>query len=95
MVEWAKHQNGLPANPERYIVENLYWNNGRWKNPYKSTGNRVQQPGWCRNAASGDANAGFVWINSRNGWDNVTVCTCIKTPCNSSDNRLENTIKLD
>ena len=32
MVEWAKHQNGLPANPERYIVENLYWNNGRWKN---------------------------------------------------------------
>ena len=31
MVEWAKHQNGLPANPERYIVENLYWNNGKWK----------------------------------------------------------------
>ncbi len=31
MVEWAMQQNGLPANPERYIVENLYWNNGRWK----------------------------------------------------------------
>ena len=77
-----------------YLINDMD-NNGRWKNPYKSTGNRVQQPGWCRNAASGDANAGFVWINSRNGWDNVTVCTCIKTPCNSSDNRLENTIKLD
>ena len=32
MVEWAKHKNGLPANPERYIVENLYWTNGKWKN---------------------------------------------------------------
>lgn len=31
MVEWAMQQNGLPANPGRYIVENLYWNNGRWK----------------------------------------------------------------
>ena len=51
--------------------------------------------GWCATAASGDSNAGFVWINSRTGWDNVTVCTCIKTPCNSSDNRLENTIYLD
>ena len=70
-------------------------NNGRWKNPYKSSGNRVQQPGWCANAASGDSNTGFVWINSRTGWDNVTVCTCIKTPCSSSDNRLENKIYLE
>jgi len=31
MVMWACQQNGLPANPERYIVENLFWNNGRWK----------------------------------------------------------------
>ena len=31
MVMWACQQNGLPANPERYIVENLYWNNGQWK----------------------------------------------------------------
>ena len=31
MVEWARNQNGLPTNPERYVVENLYWNNGRWK----------------------------------------------------------------
>ena len=69
--------------------------NGRWKNPYKSSGNRVQQGGWCATAASGDSNAGFVWINSRTGWDNVTVCTCIKTPCSSADNRLENTIYLD
>ena len=77
-----------------YLINDMD-NNGRWKNPYKSSGNRVQQPGWCANAASGDSNAGFVWINSRTGWDNVTVCTCIKTPCNSADNRLENTIKID
>ena len=32
---------------------------------------QIQQPGWCSNAASGDANVGFVWINSRNGWDNI------------------------
>ena len=31
MVEWAMQRKGLPANYERYIVENLYWNNGRWK----------------------------------------------------------------
>tara|TARA_B100001758_G_C18303968_1_gene554016 strand:+ start:71 stop:1054 length:984 start_codon:yes stop_codon:yes gene_type:complete len=30
MVEWAKNQNGLPANLERYVVENLYWNKGVW-----------------------------------------------------------------
>ena len=77
-----------------YLINDMD-NNGRWKNPYKSSGNRVQQPGWCANAASGDANAGFVWINSRTGWDNVTVCTCIKTPCSSADNRLENTIKIE
>ena len=77
-----------------YLINDMD-NNGRWKNPYKASGNRVQQGGWCANAASGDSNAGFVWINSRAGWDNVTVCTCIKTPCNSSDNRLENTIYLD
>ena len=77
-----------------YLINDMD-NNGRWKNPYKASGNRVQQPGWCANAASGDSNAGFVWINSRTGWDNVTVCTCIKTPCSSSDNRLENKIYLD
>ena len=77
-----------------YLINDMD-NNGRWKNPYKASGNRVQQPGWCANAASGDSNAGFVWINSRTSWDNVTVCTCIKTPCSSNDNRLENKIYLD
>ena len=77
-----------------YLINDMD-NNGRWKNPYKASGNRVQQPGWCANAASGYSNAGYVWINSRTGWDNVTVCTCIKTPCSSSDNRLENKIYLD
>ena len=31
MVMWALLQNGIPANAERYIVENLYWSRGRWK----------------------------------------------------------------
>ena len=31
MIEWARKQNGLPTNPERYFVENLFWNNGRWR----------------------------------------------------------------
>ena len=61
----------------------------------RDSGNRVQQPGWCANAGSGNANVGFVWINSRNGWNNVTVCTCIKTPCSSVQNRLEDTIKIN
>jgi hypothetical protein len=79
-------------------------NNGRWKNPYKASGiaftnwgtsgNRSQQPGWCNNAKN-DSTVGFVWINSRTGWDNVTVCTCNKIPCSSSDNRLENKIYLE
>ena len=30
MVKWACEQQGLPSNPDRYIVENLYWNKGRW-----------------------------------------------------------------
>ena len=77
-----------------YLINDMD-NNGRWRNPYKSSGNRVQQPGWCTNSSSGDANAGFVWINSRNGWDNVTVCTCIKKPCSENDNRLEDTIYLN
>ena len=31
MVMWAMLKNGIPANAERYIVENLYWSRGRWK----------------------------------------------------------------
>jgi len=30
MVIWAQISNGLPANPERYIVENLSWSKGKW-----------------------------------------------------------------
>ena len=78
-----------------YLINDMD-NNGRWKNPYKSSGNQSSTTRLVSaNAASGDSNAGFVWINSRTGWDNVTVCTCIKTPCSSADNRLENTIKIE
>ena len=31
MVIWATIQKGVPANTERYIVENVYWNRGKWK----------------------------------------------------------------
>lgn len=30
MVMWATVQRGLPEYAERYIVENLFWNRGRW-----------------------------------------------------------------
>jgi len=30
MVLWAMNQQSFPATAERYIVENLYWNRGRW-----------------------------------------------------------------
>ena len=77
-----------------YLINDMD-NQGRWKNPYKSTGNRVQQPGWCTNAKSGDSNVGFVWINARNNMDHVTVCTCFKTPCSDGLNRLEKNIKIN
>ena len=70
-------------------------NGGRWKNPFKASGNRVQQPGWCSNASSGDANVGFIWINSRTGWDNVTICTCFETPCSEATNRLEDKLIIN
>ena len=76
-----------------YLINDMD-NEGRWKNPYKSSGNRVQQPGRC-NGAQSDGNAGFVWIFGDNSANNVTVCTCVKTPCNQSSNRLENTIQIE
>jgi type IV pilus assembly protein PilA len=77
-----------------YLINDMD-NQGRWKNPYKASGNRVQQGGFCNSASSGDANVGFVWINGRDTMDHVTICTCFKTPCNSIDNRLESKIYLD
>ena len=70
-------------------------NGGRWKNPFKASGNRAQQAGWCSNASSGDANVGFIWINSRTGWDNVTICTCFETPCSEATNRLEDKLIIN
>jgi prepilin-type N-terminal cleavage/methylation domain-containing protein len=54
----------------------------------------VHHASQCAYASSSSA-LGFVFTNSQTGSDNVTVCTCIKNPCSSSDNRLENTIYLD
>ena len=76
-----------------YLINDMD-NEGRWKNPYKSSGNRVQQPGRC-NGAQSDGNAGFVWIFGDNSANNVTVCTCVKTPCNQSSNRKENTFQIE
>ncbi len=76
-----------------YLINDMD-NNGRWKNPYKTTGNRVQQGGFC-NVSNADPNVGFVWINGRNNMDHVTICTCFQTPCNNIDNRLENQIALE
>jgi len=76
-----------------YLINDMD-NVARWKNPYKSSGNRVQQPGRC-NSAQNDTNAGFVWIFGDNSNNNVSVCTCVKTPCNSVENRLEKIIEID
>jgi prepilin-type N-terminal cleavage/methylation domain-containing protein len=54
----------------------------------------VHHASQCAYASSSSA-LGFVFTNSQTGSDNVTVCTCIKTPCSSNTNRLENTIYLD
>ena len=77
-----------------YLINDMY-NSSRWDNPYRAGQNNALQPGWCTNAASGSGgNVGFVWINGRNNMDHVTVCTCIKKPCGSSD-ILENKIYID
>ena len=67
---------------------------GGSKNLYPGGGrsNDVHHGGECKFAST---SLGFIYIYSNTGFDNVTVCTCIKTPCSSSDNRLENTIYLD
>jgi len=69
---------------------------GGSKSLYPGSGksNDVHHGSQCK-AASQNSHLGYVFSYSQTGLDNVTVCTCIKSPCTSSDNRLENTIYLD
>ena len=76
-----------------YLINHID-NFGRFKNPYKVDGNRVQQPGFC-NVSQSDGNVGFVWIRGDDNSNTVTVCGCHKTPCNDIANRSEKTIQLD
>ena len=68
-------------------------NNG-FRNPYKSNSTTATQPGVCA-GATGDGYLGWVWIKGHDSLDHVTVCTCYKTSCSDSSNRLENKIYLD
>ena len=82
---------------EHYLI--LHMSNNQFINPYKA--NRTafgiptaSVPGSCA-ASYQDAQLGWVWIKNYNSTSHVTLCTCFKTPCSSSDNRLENKIYLD
>ena len=66
---------------------------GGSKSLYPGSGksNDVHHASQCK-SASQNSHLGYVFSYSQTGLDNVTVCTCIKSPCTSSTNRLENTI---
>ena len=68
--------------------------NNQFRNPLKTSSFNASQPGVC-SGSYGDAYLGFVWIKGHDSMDHVTLCTCFKTPCSNSDNRLENKIYLD
>ena len=68
--------------------------NNQFRNPLKTSSFNASQPGVCSGSYS-DGYLGFVWIKGHDSMDHVTLCTCFKTPCSNSDNRLENKIYLD
>ena len=69
---------------------------GGSKNLYPGAGrsNYVHHASQCA-YASNSLSLGFIFTYSQTGSDNVTVCTCIKNPCSTGTNRLENKIYLD
>ena len=76
------------------FVQDMRSGGSRTLYPGDGKSNDVHHASQCK-AASQNSHLGYVFSYSQTGLDNVTVCTCIKSPCTSSDNRLENTIYLD
>jgi len=76
-------------------------NSIKWKNPYETTimgsENFVAQNGSCYGATVDDY-IGFTHIYSLtavNTYDRrVSVCTCIKTPCSITENRIESYVSF-
>ena len=75
-----------------YLREHM--NNNQFRNPFKTNSSNASQPGVCA-GSYGDGYLGWVWIKGHDSMDHVTLCTCFKSPCGDSKNRLENKIYLD
>jgi len=69
------------------------FDNNQFINPYKASYKTASQPGVC-GASYTDGYLGWVWISATKN-DHVTLCTCFKSPCGDSKNRLENKVYLD
>ena len=92
-----------------FYVEYLIYdmnNESKWQNPYYPDGITIRDSsgrnkkfgahrwGDC-SMAKNDSNVGFVFMDASNKAKTVSSCTCIKTPCNQSANRLEDTIQVE
>ena len=75
-----------------YVREDM--SNNQFRNPFKTSSTTPAQPGVCAGSYT-DGYLGWVWIKGHDDMDHVTLCTCFKSPCGDSKNRLENKIYLD
>ena len=64
------------------------------RNQYKLNEETIRVMASCQSAQTDDV-VGNVNIVGNFPVKTVTVCTCVKTPCNQSANRLENTIQVE
>ena len=79
-----------------YFIRDMRSGGSKTQYPRSGASSYAHSGGRCIHASlSSNLHLGYTFVFSDTGFDNVTVCTCIKTPCSSSDNRLENTIYLD
>ena len=85
-------------SPNKWDFFSMYvradMSNNQFRNPFKTSSTTPAQPGVCAGSYT-DGYLGWVWIKGHDDMDHVTLCTCFKTPCSNSDNRLENKIYLD
>ena len=83
--------------PQRYFLGYLQHdmnNKIGLRNPYKLNEETIRVMASCQSAQTDDV-VGNINIVGNFPVKTVTVCTCVKTPCNQSANRLENTIQVE
>ena len=83
--------------PQRYFLGYLQHdmnNKIGLRNPYKLNEETIRVMASCQSAQTDDV-VGNVNMVADVSAKTVTVCTCVKTPCNQSANRLENTIQVE